>query len=357
VHHQEARRRSIAAMNRVMPIDGVAALISPAIGRTCAPIAVERWPPGWRNLRKNSPRKQVSRDRRKRNAKNPSVRKAVAKAPAPAPVNQMTAPSYKVHDIAIDSIRVPDTLNKVNPENVERLVESIGMIGLRTPITIRPLESGPQLAVGLDRLEAAKILGWKTIPCVEIRGGPTIARLWVIAENLHRATLSALEDAELTAEWVELTEALQPISAQQKGPGRPESGKAKAARELPVKGKTEQARRKNIERKLKIAAIDPAVKDAVREAGLDDNPSKLLKISAETTPEAQLAKVHEPKAGSPKPDPGPSADSTGTVQPAFEVLKREWKRAKKLRRAWERASPSDRTRFVKKVLKYTLKED
>jgi hypothetical protein len=41
----------------------------------------------------------------------------------------------------------------------------------------------------------------------------------------------------------------------------------------------------------------------------------------------------------------------------FEVLKREWKRAKKLRRAWEHASLSDRTRFVKKILKYTLKDD
>jgi ParB-like chromosome segregation protein Spo0J len=309
------------------------------------------------NLRKNSNRKQVSHDRRKRKATNPSVRKAVAKAPALAPVKKMTAPSYKVLDLAIDSIRVPDTLNKVNPENVERLVESIGIIGLRTPITIRPLENGPQLAAGLDRLEAAKILGWKTIPCVEIRGGPTISRLWQIAENLHRATLTALEDAEQTAEWVELTEALQPISAQKKGPGRPVSGKAKAARELPVKGKTEQARRKNIERKLKIAAIDPAVKDAVREARLDDHPSKLLNISAGTTPKAQLARVNELKAHSRKPKSRASGGPVSDGGSSFARMKRDWQKAKKLSRpVWEGATLPDRRRYIVEVLKFRLKD-
>jgi ParB family chromosome partitioning protein len=294
-------------------------------------------------------------ERRKPKSKSGSERKAVTQPPAP--VNQMTALSYKVRDLAIGSIRVPDTLNKVNPDNVQRLVESIGIIGLRTPITVRPLENGPELAAGLDRLEAAKILGWKTIPCVAIRGGPTIARLWQIAENLHRATLPALEDAELTAEWVKLTEALQPISAQQKAPGRPESGKAKAARELPVKGKTEQARRKNIERKLKIASIDPAVKDAVREARLDDNPTKLLKISAETTPKAQLARVNELKAHSHKPKSGASAGPASDGGSSFARMKRDWQMSNKLSRpVWEGATLSDRRRYIVEVLKFRLKK-
>jgi ParB family transcriptional regulator, chromosome partitioning protein len=305
---------------------------------------------------KSVPKKSVSermRDRRKRKGSG-SERKAVAQTPAAA--DQLAAPSYTVRDIAINSIRVPNKL-RVNPQNVERLVESIGIIGLRTPITIRPLENGPELAAGLDRLAAAKILGWKTIPCMAIRGGPTIARLWQIAENLHRDTLTALDEADQIAKWVQLTESLELSSKRDKtGPGRPESGKAKAARELAVRGKTEQARRKNIERKLKMATIDPAAKAAAREAGLDNNPSRLLKIAAETSPKAQLAMVKTLKAHSHKPKPSASAGSASGGASSFDRMKREWRKENVLRRTvWERATPADRKRVAVALLKFSLK--
>jgi ParB-like chromosome segregation protein Spo0J len=309
-------------------------------------------------VRKKPNGKQDRNDCRNEGLENPKAKKTCTADDAKqarAPAFKNCAPSYKVHNIDIDTIKVVDPHRTVNPEKVQRLVDSIRALGLRTPLTVRPLKSGLRLVAGLHRLEALKILGWKTVPCVKIRGGKIIARLWQIAENLHRADLTALEESEQVAEWVKLTESLEPISGQnvqKKGPGRPESGNAKAARELPVRGKTDEAKRKNIERNRKIARIDPVAKEAVIKAGLDNNPSKLLKIAAETTPEAQLAKVLELKARPPKPVLGAASDPPSDSASPFEALKREWKLAKKLQLAWKDAPQSDRTRFVTKVLKY-----
>jgi ParB-like chromosome segregation protein Spo0J len=40
---------------------------------------------------------------------------------------------------------------------------------------------------GRHRLEAARILGWEDIPAVVSDGTETEAKMWEIAENLHRA--------------------------------------------------------------------------------------------------------------------------------------------------------------------------
>src|SRR5208337_3956297 len=65
----------------------------------------------------------------------------------------------------------------------------------------------------------------------------------------------------------------------------------KAARMLPIKGKTQKARRKTIERGLKIASMSPEGEAAVRAAGLDDNRAALREIANEETAEAQTQKV------------------------------------------------------------------
>ena len=87
---------------------------------------------------------------------------------------------------------------------VDRLAESMAKIGLRTPITVRHFEQHPDgsnsdclmLVSGAHRLAAAKKLGWKEIPCFCLEEEPDEdARLWEIAENLHRADLTKLERA------------------------------------------------------------------------------------------------------------------------------------------------------------------
>jgi len=106
--------------------------------------------------------------------------------------------------------------------------------------------------------------------------GMGACRLWEISENLHRAELTALERDKLVAEWVELTgdqsEQSVPIeSKREDGKGhRPESGVRLAARRLPVEGKTDDAKRMNVVRALKVASLSPEAQDeAVEAVGLN----------------------------------------------------------------------------------------
>lgn len=77
-----------------------------------------------------------------------------------------------------------------------------------------------------------------------------------IAENLHRAELTVLERAEHIAEWIRLTGAKekpgQLVQVSSGGRGK-EGGLSAAARSLPIAGNTDDAKRKNAQRAVKIA--------------------------------------------------------------------------------------------------------
>ena len=144
--------------------------------------------------------------------------------------------------------------------------------------------------------------------------------------------------------------------------GRPKGGISEAARRLPIKGKTHVAKRRTVERALKVASIFPEAKEAAKKAGLDQNRSKLLKVAAEKTLEAQLAKVHELTAKSETRD---ERSSRGTKQKSSKVdpktplsvkdkevlehLIEDWNDAVDLRRRFITASSVVRERFLEKI--------
>ena len=97
-----------------------------------------------------------------------------------------------------------DRLRALDRDSVERLKESISRIGLKTPISVRSSEQGWRLVSGRHRLEACSELGMDEIPVVAEMGSELDARLWEIAENLHRAELNALERAEHISQWIRL---------------------------------------------------------------------------------------------------------------------------------------------------------
>ena len=101
-------------------------------------------------------------------------------------------------------IIVGDRLRALDRDSVERLKESISRIGLKTPISVRSSEQGWRLVSGRYRLEACIELGMDEIPVVAEMGSELDARLWEIAENLHRAELNALERAEHISQWIRL---------------------------------------------------------------------------------------------------------------------------------------------------------
>ncbi|MGY3605139.1 MULTISPECIES: ParB/RepB/Spo0J family partition protein [unclassified Bradyrhizobium] len=207
----------------------------------------------------------------------------------------------KFKKLPIDAIEVLEGRRDLTEENIEGLVESMGSVGLQSPICVRPGQDGGYILVtGRHRLEAARRVGWAKIGCVIVACDEIDAQLLEISENLHRAELSALERAEQIAKWVELVERRR-VSIQSelkpRSGGRPESGQAHAARELGLS-------QPDVHRAVKVASITPEAKQAAKDAGLADNQSALLTASREDTPEAQVAKLADiarEKAAGPKP--------------------------------------------------------
>lgn len=213
----------------------------------------------------------------------------------------MAAPRH-IEQVVADGVIVSQRLRSLNEEAVQALMTSIADIGLQTPITIRIVPEmnvggkietdAPVLVAGAHRLEAVKRLGWDFVDAYVFDGDERNARMWEIAENLHRADLTALERAEQVAEWVRLAEERgREVSSQvatKPTGGRPQVGVRAAARELNV-GKDEA------HRAVKIAALAPEAKEAAVAAGLDKNQSALLDAAKAETADAQV-RVIEQKA-------------------------------------------------------------
>ena len=104
--------------------------------------------------------------------------------------------------IKINQIRIGSGPSP-HPDAV-KLAESIEQIGMHNPIAV--LADGDVFIVqaGRTRLAAHKLLGRDEIEA-EVFTDPLDAKLWSIAENLHRKDLSAMERAKLEDRWVKAT--------------------------------------------------------------------------------------------------------------------------------------------------------
>jgi ParB family transcriptional regulator, chromosome partitioning protein len=202
--------------------------------------------------------------------------------------------------LPIDSIVVTSGRRSLDPAKVAELAESIAAVGLLSPIIVRARGKERFLVAGLHRLEATRRLGRVDIEADVIECEDIDARLAEIAENLHRAELSALERAEQLSEWVLLT-AEKSKGAQVAPPGgaQPHKKGIKAAvRDLGLK-------RTELQRAVKINAIAPEAKAAAKEADLDDNQSALLKVASEP-PSRQVGAVKQLAAAKQQTRSGPS---------------------------------------------------
>jgi ParB family chromosome partitioning protein len=212
-----------------------------------------------------------------------------------------------VHIETVD-IFVPEAHRPVDQDKVAQIADSIAKVGLLQPITVTYEGGRIRLVAGAHRLAAAKRLGWKEIPAVVALGDAVQLWLIEIAENLHRAELTALEQADLTVEWINLqsSELRTNESRREDGRGhRPESGVNAAARELGIAKSTAHER-------VKIAALSTETKAVATEVGLNNNRSALLAAAKEAAPEKQ-AEVIRARAGKPsansKPDTLPKTQS------------------------------------------------
>lgn len=227
--------------------------------------------------------------------------------------------------ISISDIKPSSQARVINNGSVASLAESMNEIGLRTPITVKPCSKffqGKEIAAyeivtGRHRLEAAKMLGWEEIEATVMTEDIRTCRLWEISENLHRAELTELERGEMVAEWVELTgfKPEQNVQVSVGGRGN-KDGISQAARQLPLDGKTENAKRMNVVRSIKVASLSPEAKAAARDSGLDDNQSALLDAAKQKDPAAQVETIRARAKKKPK-----KSDAATTTDKIISLMK------------------------------------
>jgi ParB family chromosome partitioning protein len=84
------------------------------------------------------------------------------------------------------------------PEELEELRQSLKASGLLQPITVRlhPTGAGYQLIAGERRWRAAQSLGWDRISAVVRQADDSTLLALALVENLQRADLNPLEEAE-----------------------------------------------------------------------------------------------------------------------------------------------------------------
>lgn len=226
--------------------------------------------------------------------------------------------------LGFEEIEIPEGRRQVDRAAVKRLAESIDRIGLRHPITVRRKrgESGKYILVaGLHRLEACRKLGREHVPATITSLSSGDARLWEIAENLHRADLTKLERDELVAEWVKIAgdEVLAQSEPKPSG-GRPEGGVRAAARDLGIE-------RSDARRAVEVASLSDEAKQAARETGMDNNRSAMLAAAKEHTPQAQAEKIVELSQRRPVP-PSTWQDQFNRLWDSGTAADHDWARKK-----------------------------
>jgi ParB family chromosome partitioning protein len=103
-----------------------------------------------------------------------------------------------LREIAVADIR-PNPFQprtEFRAEEIEELKESLAQNGLLQPITVRPAGAGFELIAGERRLRAAMALGWQQISAIVRSIDDRAALTLALVENLQRADLNPLEEAE-----------------------------------------------------------------------------------------------------------------------------------------------------------------
>lgn len=237
--------------------------------------------------------------------------------------------------IMIDDIIVNDGRREINSATVKKLAQSIEQVGLRHPVTVKRKADKYVLIAGRHRLEACKKLGREHISASIVTMTNDEARLWEIAENLHRSDLSRLERDEQVAEWIKITERIsisQSESLRADGRGGRPRGIENAAHEIGVE-------RQDAHRAVRVASLSDEAKEAARETGLDDNRSALLEAASKPTVAEQVAAIHQRH----------TAKVVKIADDPLNNIESAEKQVAALMAAWNRAGKEAREEFLLRI--------
>lgn len=204
----------------------------------------------------------------------------------------------------LERIEIPRGRRPLDQKAVTTIASSVKEIGLKTPISVRKIKRKSSdgdweypwiLVAGRHRLAAAKKLGMKQIEVIDVGGDDIDASMWEIAENLHRAELSAQERADLTGTWVKkLDQRLElqaPVGSTPKASKRGRIGEGRRVSAITTAAKSLGVTHEAVRQRVQIAKITPAARAAADAAGLTSHKDRFTIASAPA--ERQVERVQQ----------------------------------------------------------------
>ena len=160
-------------------------------------------------------------------------------------------------------------------EGLQELADSITRHGLLQPLCVRRQGGCYELIAGERRLRAARLAGLTEIPCILLAVNEEESGLMALVENLQRKDLDCWEEAEGIARLIHAYGMSQEETAAR-------LGKSPSA----------------VANKLRLLKHPPAVRAALREAGLSERHARaLLKLTVARTEAYVEARLrHQPAA-------------------------------------------------------------
>ncbi len=126
-----------------------------------------------------------------------------------------------------------------DPELMRELTESISMHGVISPITVRKMENGYyQIIAGERRWRAARSAGLTEIPALIIEADDSEVMQMALIENLQRADLSPIEEAEGYDSLMQEHGLTQEQVAERVGKSRPAVANALRLLQLPEEARS-----------------------------------------------------------------------------------------------------------------------
>jgi ParB family chromosome partitioning protein len=203
------------------------------------------------------------------------------------------AASVNVRQILVDRVTIGERLRCLSAADVEQLADSMRELGLLQPIAVKQADGGYRLVAGRHRLEAAKVLGWRTIPAIVLDLDEVDQRLAEIDENLSRHHLTAVERARHLAERKRLYLLKHPETRRGTAGGRARQGAANEmisfARDTALRiGRSERS----VQQDTKVGEGIPGdVMSAVLTSAIADSKTDLMAF--ERLPEAAQHEIVE----------------------------------------------------------------
>lgn len=240
---------------------------------------------------------------------NNSGNKAPAKATIPNSAAMPSDATASVREVSITKVRPSPLQPRTHfiEGELDELMESIKHHGIIQPLIVRPVDGELELIAGERRWRASKKVGLKTVPIIEREASDREVLEMALIENLQRADLNPMEEAQgyvrLAREFglkqeeiaktvgksrasvansmrlLDLHKDVQPLVAQ----GTVSVGHAKAI--LSIKdGKTQKvAAQEIIRRKLTVRATEKFIQDFHRDT---KDKQRKSRGKNEVTPEA-----------------------------------------------------------------------